>query len=160
MAAGLFSACQTTKQNELASVLRVYIETTADSASTSKTVSVLRSHPVPVTIATTYILTEANIVAAKVIDSQGGFAVQIQFDENGTWMLEQYSASNPGKHFVIFGQWGKNAADGRWLAEPLITHRIADGALVFTPDASPEEAAKLVLGLNEVVRKIHKGLLK
>ena len=107
----------------------------------------------PFTVATAYILTEANVVAAKVIDTQGGFAIQIQFDENGTWTLEQYSASNPGKHFVIFGQWGKKIADGRWLAAPLITRRIANGALVFTPDASREEADKLVLGLTRPSRK-------
>ena len=159
-AAGLFSGCQTTSRDELTSALRVYIEASADGVSTRQTVSVFRANPTAVAVATTPVLTEANIVAAKVIEAQGGFAIQIQFDENGTWTLEQYSASNPGKHFVIFGQWGKNAADGRWLAAPLITRRIGDGALVFTPDASRAEADRLVLGLNEAIKKIHKGELK
>ena len=49
-------------------------------------------------------------------------------------MLEQYTAANPGRHLVIFGQWGDKLADGRWLAAPLITHRISNGLLAFTPD--------------------------
>ena len=159
-AVGMLSACQTMKQNGIAGALRVYIETDANGASTSKAVSVFRAHPMTVTVATTQILTERNITAAKVVDTQGGFAIQIQFDQNGTWTLEQYSTSNLGKHFVIFGQWGEKVADGRWLAEPLITRGIANGMLVFTPDASPEEAGRLVLGLNEAIKKIHKGDLK
>ena len=160
VAVGFLSACQTTKRDEISSALRIYIEANSDGISTSKTISVFRANPTSVAIATTQILTEQNIVAAKVIDAQGGFAIQIQFDENGTWTLEQYSASNPGKHFVIFGQWSAKTADGRWLAAPLISRRIGNGTLVFTPDASREEADRLVLGLNEVVKKIHKGQLK
>jgi hypothetical protein len=42
----------------------------------SQTVSVLRSDPVLVTIAPEPILTEANIIKAKVIDTPGGFAIR------------------------------------------------------------------------------------
>ena len=98
--------------------------------------------------------------AAKVIDTPGGFAIEIQFDETGTWLLEQYSAANPGGHFVIFGQWGDKLVNGRWLAAPLITHRIANGVLAFTPDCSREEADQLVLGLNNVAAQIRKRQMK
>ena len=140
--------------------LRVHIQVNPDSLGTSQTISVLRSDPVLVTISNNPILTEANIVAAKVIDAPGGFAIEIQFDENGTWLLEQYSAANPGGHFAIFGQWGDKLANGRWLAAPLITHRIANGVLAFTPDMSRAEADQLVLGLNNVAAKIRKGQMK
>lgn len=160
MAVGLLSACQTTKHDEISSALRVYIETNDDGISSSQTVSVARVHPMAFTVASTTVVTEANIVAAKVIVAQDGFAIQVQFDENGAWTLEQYSASYLGKHFVIFGQWGKKTADSRWLAAPLITRRIANGTLVFTPDASREEADRLVLGLNDAIKKIQKGKLK
>jgi hypothetical protein len=66
--------------------------------------------------------------------------------------LEQYSAGNPGRHFVIFGQWGDKLANGRWLAAPLITHRIANGVLTFTPDLSRPEADQMVLGLSNVAQ--------
>jgi preprotein translocase subunit SecD len=113
-----------------------------------------------VTIKREPILTEANIVAAKVMDATGGFAIEIKFDENGAWLLEQYSAANPGRHFVIFGQWGDKLANGRWLSAPLITRRISGGRLVFTPDCSREEADRLVLGLNNATKTIHKSMLK
>jgi preprotein translocase subunit SecD len=112
-------------------------------------------------IANDPILTEDSILAAKVIDTRGGgFAVEVQFDNSSALMLEQYSAGNPGKHLVIFGQWSDKVADGRWLAAPLITHRIFNGILSFTPDMSREEADRLVIGLNNVAKKIQKEQLK
>jgi preprotein translocase subunit SecD len=156
---GLACGCQTTKKTQTAA-LRVHIETSPDPAGTSQTICVLRSDPVLVTIKTEPILTEANIVSAKVVDATGGFAIEIKYDENGAWMLEQYSAANPGRHFVIFGQWGEKLANGRWLAAPLITRRFSDGRLTFTPDCSREEADRLVLGLNNTAKAMHKNMLK
>jgi len=162
-ALALLCGCQTHKndpRDKVIAALRIHIEDSANAAgdaNTAQIVSVLRSDPVAVTIAHDPILTEANIIASKIIDSGGGFAIQIQFDESATWMLEQYSASNPGKHFVIYGQWGDKLANGRWLAAPLITHRIGDGKLAFTADLSREEADQLVLGLNNVAKKIQKA---
>lgn len=152
--------CQTSRKNKEVSALRIHIETGATGPGVSRTVSVLRANPVPISIEPQPVLTEAGIVEAKVIDARGGFAIQIQFDESSTLVLEQYSAANPGKHFVIFGQWGEKPADGRWLAAPLITHRITDGSLAFTPDMTRPEADRLVLGLNNVAKKIRKGQLK
>ena len=151
-ASALLAGCETTKPHGPVSALRVHLEANADTTGTSQSVSVLRADPVIVTIAQQPILTEANIIATKVIDAPGGFAVEIRFDETGTWILEQYSAANPGRHLIIFGQWGEKLANGRWLAAPLITHRIANGALAFTPDLSRPEADRLVLGLNNVAR--------
>jgi preprotein translocase subunit SecD len=152
--------CQTNPHEKMVGALRAHIEVDPDPAGTSQTISVLRSDPVLVTIKSEPILTEANIVSAKVMDATGGFAIKIKFDENGAWLLEQYSAANPGRHFVIFGQWGDKVANGRWLAAPLITRRISGGVLAFTPDCSREEADQLVLGLNNVAKAIHKNMLK
>jgi len=120
---------------------------------------VLRFDPVSVTIGHDPILTEDNVAAARVIDTPGGFAIEIRFDESGALMLEQYSAANPGRHFVIFGQWGEKLANGRWLAAPLITHRIGDSLLAFTPDTTRDEADQLVLGLDNVAKNINKAKL-
>ena len=160
-AVALLCGCQThRKDKEPVAALRIHIESTGNAEGSGQTVSVLRNDPVLVTIADEPILTESSIINADVINVPGGFAVDVQFDETGTWILEQYSASNPGKHFVIFGQWGEKLAQGRWLAAPLITHRIAGGLLAFTPDASREEADELALGLNNVAKKTIKGKLK
>jgi hypothetical protein len=156
----LLCGCQTDRQKEHVSAVRIHIEVNPDSAGTSQTVSVVRSDPVLVTIAQEPVLTEANVVAARVFDAHGGFAIEVRFDETATWVLEQYSAANPGLHLAIFGQWGDKLANGRWLAAPLITRRISDGMLLFTPDCSREEADQFVLGLNNVAKKIHKKSLK
>ncbi len=153
----LVCGCQSGKPKENLAALRVHVETNLNPAGNSQTVSVLRADPVLVTIAADPVLTEANIIAARIIESPGGFAVEIKFDETGSWILEQYSASNVGRHFAIFGQWGEKLINGRWLAAPLITHRIGDGLLAFTPDASRDEADQLVLGLTHVAKKAAKA---
>jgi preprotein translocase subunit SecD len=161
-ALAMLCGCQTAKDkpSKEVSALRVHIEVNSDNTGTSQTVTVVHDDPMPFTIANEPILSEANIIAAKVIEARGGFAVEIQFDEINTLVLEQYSAANPGKHFVIFGQWGEKLAAGRWLAAPFITHRIVGGRLSFTPDMTREEADRLVLGLNNVAKKTIKGQLK
>ena len=161
-ALALLCGCQTHwhRQKGPVGALRVHIQTSPDSLGLSQTISVVRSDPVQVIVARNPILTEANLVSAKVVDSPGGFAIETQFDETGTWLLEQYSGSNLGGHFAIFGQWGDKLANGRWLAAPLITHRIANGLLSFTADCSRAEADQFVLGLNNVAAQMRKHELK
>jgi hypothetical protein len=82
----------------------------------------------------------------------------LKLDKRGTWLLEQATGMNPGKHLVIFSQFGE-APDyklntGRWLAAPKIERRIADGTISFTPDATREESDAIVKGLNNVARKV------
>jgi hypothetical protein len=156
----LICGCQTHKKKENLAALRVHLQANPNDVGATQTVSVLRSTPVSVTIGHDPVLSEANILTARVIDTPGGFAVEVQFDESATLMLEQYSAANPGRHFVIFGQWGDKLVNGRWLAAPLITRRISNGVLAFTPDISRDEADQLVLGLNNVAAKVHKGMFK
>jgi hypothetical protein len=134
---GLTGGCETPKKTQTA-MLRVHIEMSTDPTGTSQDISVLRSDPVLVTVRREPILSEANMGSTKVIDARGGFAMEVKFDENGTWLLEQYSAANRGLHFVIFGQWGEKRADGRWLAAPVISQRLSNGVLAFTPGCSRE----------------------
>jgi preprotein translocase subunit SecD len=159
-ALALLCGCQTEKQPKDLGALRVHIETNPGPDGTSQSILILRADPVAVRISTSPILTEANIIAAKTIETPGGFAIEVQFDEISASALEQYTAANPGRHLAIYGHWGKTPADGRWLAAPLITHRIGNGILSFTPDCSREEAGLLVLGLNNVAAQIHKAQLK
>lgn len=149
-ALALLCGCLTERPKQPTSALRVHIQAHSGMLDTSKSVSVLRSDPVLVNIAQQPILTEANIIAAKLVEAPGGYAVEVHFDETGTWILEQYTAANTGGHLVIFGQWGEKLADGRWLAAPLIPHRIGNGVLAFTPDMSRPEAEQFVLGLTHV----------
>ena len=162
--AGLFAGagCQSDKDKgdkHLAS-LRLHLENRAQLPGVGKTVSVIRANPVLVTINEDPVLTEASIVRADLLDTPVGYAVEVKFDETGTYTLEQYTSAYEGKHFVIFGQWSENSTNSRWLAAPLITHRIVNGVFAFTPDASHEEAKQLVLGLNNMAKKIAKEKMK
>jgi hypothetical protein len=163
MVLALFCGCQTEKQKEKkkekkeVSALRIHLQTNPGPEGSTQTVSVLRTDPVSVSIGHNPVLTEANVIVARMIDTPGGFAVEVKFDESATLMLEQYSASNPGRHFVIFGQWGEKLEDGRWLAAPLITHRLSNGVLSFTPDMTREQADRFVFGLNNVAKQTQAG---
>jgi len=153
----LACGCATHKEPEKLGALRLHVECAPSLPDKSQTVKVLRSHPVLVTIGEDPVLTEANLIKATLMETPGGFAIRVKFDETGSWMLEQSSSANPGKHFAIFGQWGETLAECRWLAAPLISHRIADGVLTFTPDCSREEAQELVTGLNNAAKKMQTG---
>lgn len=141
------------KKDEQVGILRFHIQVSDHSGLGSQTVSILRDTPISITIGSEPILSELNIARAALVESPGGFAVEVKFDEVGSWTLEQFTSANPGKHLAIFGQWSDQTKDGRWLAVPLITQRIADGIFAFTPDMSRDEAKKLVLGLNANAKK-------
>ena len=164
LAALALTGCQADKpakkSSKHVSSLRIHLENRAQIAGSGKTVEVLRAQPVLVTISPDPFLTEANVISATLLETPGGHAIQIRFDESGTWTLEQFTSANPGRHLVIFCQWSDKPADSRWLAAPLITRRNASGVLAFTPDASQEEADQIVIGLNNMAKKVAKGKLK
>lgn len=154
----LLSGCSTTNDTKTLSTLRVHLEVNRDATDRNKGVPIYREKPFMVNVDNTPFLTEANVSEAKVIDTVGGYALQIQFERRGTWLLESVSTANKGKRFAIFSQW-PNPADkknplSRWLAAPVISQRIADGMLVFTPDASREECSQIAAGLNKLAKKL------
>jgi preprotein translocase subunit SecD len=101
-------------------------------------------------------LTEADVAQVKVIDVVGGFALCIRFDHSGTALLEECTTRNLGRRIAVFSQFGEKIKDYRWLAAPVISHRITDGVLTFTPDATREECDEIALGLNHVAKKVQK----
>jgi hypothetical protein len=158
LVAGALLGCKSTDPDKKAvSTLRLHMEGKANAMQTSETVSI---HDVPVVVLADPFITEANISKAKVIDTVGGFSISLQFDRRGTWMIEQYTADNPGKHIAIFAQWvtppEEKPNKGRWLAAPKFDTHLGNGQIVFTPDATREEADKIVRGLNNVAKKIDK----
>jgi preprotein translocase subunit SecD len=117
-------------------------------------ISMLRDHPLEVTVLRESFLTEADVTEARVVEAEGGFALSVHFDHRGQWLLEQYSAGNKGRRFAIESEFGPGMTTKRWLAAPVISRRIGDGVLTFTPDTSREEADQIVLGLNNVAKKV------
>ena len=157
VAAVAFTGCKTDRPEKKVASLRVHIENRAQVVGSGQTVQVLRSEPVLVTINTEPILTERNVIKAALLETPGGFAIEVKFDESGTWILEQYTSANSGRHLAIFSQWSELTKDSRWLAAPIISHRTANGVLAFTPDASHAEAKQIVTGLNNMAKQIAKG---
>jgi hypothetical protein len=154
------SGCQTQSHHKEMCVLRVHVEAHQETDTNRCTVvQISRDHPVDLQIDSNALLTESDVKEAKVVEDPGGFAIRLQFNRKGSWLLEEYTGGNRGRHFAIFSQFVKPGdrqlhTEGRWLAAPRITRNIADGVLVFSPDASREEADEIVQGLNNEAKKL------
>lgn len=150
--AALMLGCQWGKKKEY-STFRVHIETNPDGTKQNAPVTVGRSAPFAVNVENAPFLTEYHVESASLIDDLGGFAIMVQLNRQGTWLLEQYSLASREKRAAIFSTF----EDARWLAAPVLARRMNDGVLVFTPDATREEADRIVRGLNNLVKQIKKG---
>ena len=146
--------CKSLKKKE-ATTLRLHQEVVADTSGRSSPVPVYRQNPIFVNVEKEPFLNEGFVAKASVIDALGSFQIMIQFDRRGTWLLEQYTTAHRGRRIAIFSHFGVE----RWLGAPLTNKRISDGVLVFTPDATREEAERIVLGLNNVAKETQKGNL-
>jgi len=142
------------------STLRLHLEVGSDRTKSTESIPVYREKPIWLTVQKEPFLTEANVAAASVVDEVGGYVLRIQFDQNGSVLLEECTTGNRGRRMGIFSQFAEKLKDYRWLAAPVISHRIADGVLVFTPDATREEAEEIAVGLNNVAKKTHTWLDK
>jgi preprotein translocase subunit SecD len=132
--------------------LRVHLEVNSDGSDRSGPVSIGRKQPFQLNVEKTAFLNEFQIEKASVVDTFGGFSISVQFDKVGGWLLEQYTTANKGKHLAISAEFGEM----RWLAAPKITQRLGEGRLVFTPDATREEAERIVDGVNRVAKRAQK----
>ena len=152
---GISAACKTTeekKRSKEASTLRLHLETNPDGTEHSSGVPVYREQPMMVNVNREPILTEGDVQEASVAEVLGGFAIRIQFDRHGSLVLENATTTNLGRRIAIQSQFGQT----RWLAAPIITKRISNGLYVFTPDATREEAERIVRGLNNLAAELKK----
>ena len=154
-----FLACETSggkKKKELTN-LSLHREVNQDGTGKSRPVQILRGNPpIYMNIEKEPFLYEADIIRAEVVEFLGGYAVRLQFNSRGTKVLEAVSLYNQGKHFAIFCKF----TEQRWLAAPLFTGGFRNGGITFTPDATREEADRIVRGLNEVAKVTNKKSLK
>jgi hypothetical protein len=146
-------SCKTPEEKKLgkeASTFRVYL---ASGAGPSGGVPVYRQSPIRLNVEREPFLTEIDLDSASVIDVPGGFAFNAQFNGHGALVLEGVTVAHKGQYIAIHSSFGEN----RWLAAPLITRRISNGDLVFTPDATREEANRIANGLTNVIKKVKKA---
>ena len=144
------AGCESMGKKKEVSTLHFHLEVTPDGTDTNAPVPIYRAAPIFVNVQKQPFLNEGSIVKASVVDVMGGFAIFVQFDRQGTWLLEQYSVANRGRRIAIMSQFG----EVRWLAAPVMTKPITDGTLVFTPDATHEEADRIVRGLTNVTKEL------
>lgn len=154
LGAALLSGCASTKKKQPETVLRVHAEATSSTAFTSK-VALFEQSPVNLIVDQSTLLSDLDVDKASVVNSLGGYAIVIKFNKRGQWLLDEHSSLNIGRHLAIFVQYGEKLAKAKWIAAPIISNRISDGALIFTPDTTREDAEAIVKGLG-----INKGIDK
>lgn len=162
----LLAGCASTKDptDKLSTLLRVHLESQPSQMIPPRQIAVYRSSPLMVQIESLHLLTEENVVSARMVDQMGTYAMQIEFDEWAIPLLEHNSSSFQGRRLAIQAQWGPEYKWGRtyehtrWLGAPKMKRRIVDGTLTFTPDATLEECYTIVAGLNNNARKVKKDL--
>jgi preprotein translocase subunit SecD len=130
--------------------LRLHMQTIPDPTGRTLEVPVFRTRPVLVTIDKEPFITEGNVMTAEVLDEPGGFSIQITFERQGRWLLEKFTAANLKRRIAIYAAFGPD----RWLAAPVVQQTITDGKLTFTPDATREEALRIVRGLKNYAKKM------
>ena len=142
------------KKGKEASFVRFHLETNRDGTQHNAPVPVYRANPIFINVERNAALDEGFMTKAEIVDvdEHGGFAIKIIFNAEGTQRLDYLTTANKGKRLAVHARW----TEDRWLAAPLITKRIADGAFIFTPDASREEAKRIIEGLANVIKKLGK----
>jgi preprotein translocase subunit SecD len=163
VAAAAACGCQNTghkKPERRLSTLRLHLEVSRNGVKASEPVPVYRAEPVWVNVDKTPFLDEGHVSSVEVVEVVGGFALRIQFDHRGTTLLEECTTTNRGRRIAIFSQFGEQLKDSRWLAAPIISRRISDGAFIFTPDTTREEAEEIARGLNYISKRVHTWIEK
>ncbi len=148
----LMAGCGTTEERQRKkelSTLRIHVESDQQSDHSSA-IMVHRTAPMRLNIEREPVLDETHVLGAMVVEQPGGFAVEVKFNRQGSWILERVSVMSKNRHLVIFSHFGP----ARWLAAPLILGKNQSGQLIFTPDATREEAERFVRGLNNAARKM------
>jgi preprotein translocase subunit SecD len=132
------------------STLRLHLEVTPDGTARNAPVLIYRAGPIYVNVEKDSFLNEGLIQRADVVNDLAGFSIRLQYEQKGSWLLENVTTANKGRRIAIFSQFG----EARWLAAPVVVQRISNGTLQFTPDATREEAERIVRGLNNVAKEM------
>lgn len=152
----LFTGCQTMggkKDKKELTTIELHLEVNQDGASDNGPVPIGRDSLFQVNVDKAPFTDTANVIEAKLMDEVGGFVIQLKFDLTGLTILDMMTTSYRGKRIAVFCKSDKE----RWLAAPIITKRIKDGIFRFTPDATREEAERIVKGLNNAIEQIKKS---
>ena len=142
------------KRDQAISTFRLHLEGNPDG---NQSTAVIQIAGVELRVNNASFLDETSVTNAAVVDTRdGGFAIRVQYDPHGTLVLDSVTSENRGRRIAVFTQYGvRKLEHRRWLAAPYGAP-ITDGVLIFTPVATREESEEIVLGLNNVAKKISK----
>lgn len=93
--------------NKIQSTIRLYMEGQKADKTTAGTVFVT-SNRFPYTIERDPFLTEADLSKASIVNDtggEGGYSIQLVFNDHGTLLLDMYTADNKGRHIIVFSQF-------------------------------------------------------
>lgn len=136
-------------------VMRLFAQANPDGTSFTQEATIYRANPVRLSVSTSPLITELNIVRAELIDDIGGYSIRLFLDRSGALILENATTSHLNSRLAVYSAWGMDKpGEGRWLSAVYIARRITDGVFSFTPDASREEAEQIVAGLNNMADKL------
>lgn len=144
------------KKGKERTFLRVFIQEDPDGTDRTAKVQIYRANPVTINVHKEAFLDEVNLAKASVVDDIGGFALKLEFNRRGTWLLENQTTAYKGRQMVIAALFGDTVDKLRFLAAPYVNEPIKDGVLRFTPDATREEAERIALGLNNIIVEVKK----
>lgn len=153
----ILPGCKTTEEkiaSDAATNMRFHVETNPDGTRHNFPVMVYRANPIKMQVETEAALDEELMDKAELVtaDEFGGYAIKITFSERGRQFLARVTSINKGKRLAVLCRW----TEMRTLAAPVINRTITDGVFVFTPDATRQEAERIVLGLNNVIKELKK----
>lgn len=149
------------KRDHTYTTLWVHLETPEASPDTNHVMAVTIAG-VKLNAQTKPFLTDENVLRAAITAlPEGGQALRVEFDHEGTLLLDAVTSQNRQRHLLVFSEFGlrykyatgKNVSKTRWLAAPHIRRRITDGVVVFSVDATSAELDQIVLGLNNAAKR-------
>jgi hypothetical protein len=89
------------------STIRLYLEGQKADKTTAGTVLVTRSK-IPFTVQREPFLDEGDLAKASIVEDSsgdGGYSIQLTFNDHGTLLLDMYTADNKGKHIIVFSHF-------------------------------------------------------
>lgn len=158
LAAVLLISCETTgsssgkKKGKEASTFRMYIESRREMPDRTREISVYRENPVKLLVYKEPVIDERHLAKVEVIDAKEGFVMVVRMNPEGTLLLQNISAGERGKRLVVESMF----TELRFLGALYLARNIPDGILVFQPDATREEAERIVRGINNLIKEINK----
>jgi|SRR5581483_3544244 preprotein translocase subunit SecD len=142
------------KEKKDATSIALHLEAHEDGTDRNGPVPIFREKPVYVNVDKEPFLDEGSIDSARIADDpDGSFHIELKFNWRGAMILDGVTSDNHNRRIAVVAVFGKGP---RWLGAPLIKRRMSDGIFRFTPDATREEAERIVKGLNNVAVEVRK----